>query len=196
MTALPIEGYAKEYTDAGQLVADIAARKRRLAGLRCAPPPPPPAPPPPARPSLDEILSCYRLVVDTADPVIDFAAARFAADMKPRRSAWSITVAIIKRETGIRRFEIEGQCRTHGVVLARMMACWLMRVCAKRTLTQTGRAVGGRDHTTALHAIRRIEAMMEEDAAFRERMHRLRDEMLDALPAPISDVPPLSQEAA
>jgi hypothetical protein len=47
-----------------------------------------------------------------------------------------------------------------------------------------------------MHSVRRIEAMIEEDAAFREQMHRLRAEMLEALPPPISDVPPLSLEAA
>jgi hypothetical protein len=186
----------REYTDPAQMLADYAARKRRLSALRYEPPAPPPPPEPPPPPSLNEILSCYRLVIDTLDPVIDFAAARFAASMKPRRSAWSITIAIIKRETGVRRFEIEGQCRTHGIVQARMMACWLMRLAAKRTFPQIGRLIGGRDHTTVMHSVRRIEAMIEEDAAFREQMHRLRAEMLEALPPPISDVPPLSMEAA
>jgi chromosomal replication initiator protein len=42
---------------------------------------------------------------------------------------------------------------------------WLAKQITTRSLPDIGRRFGGRDHTTVLHAVRRIEALRVEDAA-------------------------------
>lgn len=41
---------------------------------------------------------------------------------------------------------------------------WLAKQLTTRSLPDIGRRFGGRDHTTVLHAVRRIEALKGEDA--------------------------------
>jgi chromosomal replication initiator protein len=41
---------------------------------------------------------------------------------------------------------------------------WLAKQITTRSLPDIGRRFGGRDHTTVLHAVRRIEALKVEDA--------------------------------
>jgi chromosomal replication initiator protein len=41
---------------------------------------------------------------------------------------------------------------------------WLAKQITTRSLPDIGRRFGGRDHTTVLHAVRRIEALKGEDA--------------------------------
>ena len=43
---------------------------------------------------------------------------------------------------------------------------YLSRKLTTRSLPEIGRRFGGRDHTTVLHACRRVEALCLEDKAF------------------------------
>jgi chromosomal replication initiator protein len=42
---------------------------------------------------------------------------------------------------------------------------WLAKQITTRSLPDIGRRFGGRDHTTVLHAVRRIEQLKAEDPA-------------------------------
>jgi len=50
------------------------------------------------------------------------------------------------------------------VARPRQVAMWLAKQITTRSLPDIGRRFGGRDHTTVLHAVRRIEALKAEDA--------------------------------
>jgi chromosomal replication initiator protein len=51
---------------------------------------------------------------------------------------------------------------------------YLSRKLTTRSLPEIGRRFGGRDHTTVLHACRRVEALCAEDSAFRQEVDFLR----------------------
>ena len=57
--------------------------------------------------------------------------------------------------------EIVSATRCDDVVLARYFTAHLMRSATSRSLAQVGRMLGGRDHTSVLNGIRRIEAMAD-----------------------------------
>jgi chromosomal replication initiator protein len=40
---------------------------------------------------------------------------------------------------------------------------WIAKQITTRSLPDIGRRFGGRDHTTVLHAVRRIEALKQDD---------------------------------
>ncbi len=60
--------------------------------------------------------------------------------------------------------------RARRVARPRQVAMYLARKLTTRSLPEIGRRFGGRDHTTVLHACRRIEALIDEDPMFRQEV--------------------------
>ena len=79
-----------------------------------------------------------------------------------------ITVDEIQKVTsdhyGLKQTELLSERRTRAVARPRQTAMWLCKHLTTRSLPDLGRRFGGRDHTTVLHAVRRIEALRAEDA--------------------------------
>ena len=45
----------------------------------------------------------------------------------------------------------------------RQIAMYLAKQLTPRSLPEIGRRFGGRDHTTVLHAVRKVESLMQDD---------------------------------
>lgn len=60
--------------------------------------------------------------------------------------------------------------RARRVARPRQVAMYLARKLTTRSLPEIGRRFGGRDHTTVLHACRRIEALCNEDSLFKQEV--------------------------
>jgi len=71
--------------------------------------------------------------------------------------------------------------RARRVARPRQVAMYLSRKLTTRSLPEIGRRFGGRDHTTVLHACRRIEALIVEDNLFRQEVDFL-SQMLQRRP--------------
>ena len=71
--------------------------------------------------------------------------------------------------------------RARRVARPRQVAMYLSRKLTTRSLPEIGRRFGGRDHTTVLHACRRIEALIGEDSLFRQEVDFL-SQMLQRRP--------------
>jgi len=65
--------------------------------------------------------------------------------------------------------------RARRVARPRQVAMYLSRKLTTRSLPEIGRRFGGRDHTTVLHACRRVEALCLEDSAFKRQVEFLQD---------------------
>lgn len=63
--------------------------------------------------------------------------------------------------------------RARRVARPRQVAMYLARKLTTRSLPEIGRRFGGRDHTTVLHACRRIEALCGEDPLFKQEVEFL-----------------------
>jgi len=78
-----------------------------------------------------------------------------------------ITVDEIQRATaehfGLKREDLVSECRTRAIARPRQAAMWLAKHLTTRSLPDIGRRFGGRDHTTVLHAVRRIEELRNAD---------------------------------
>jgi chromosomal replication initiator protein len=57
---------------------------------------------------------------------------------------------------------------------ARQVAIYLTRELTDLSLPQIGRLYGGRDHSTVLNSIRRVEARIGEDQSFAAQVQELR----------------------
>lgn len=56
--------------------------------------------------------------------------------------------------------------RARVIARPRQVAMYLSKKLTKRSLPDIGRRFGGRDHTTVMHAVKRIDSLRAEDAAF------------------------------
>ena len=73
--------------------------------------------------------------------------------------------------------EIFSNRRELHIVLPRQIAMYLTRKLALLSMPQIGRAFGDRDHTTVLHAERKIARKIEEDSGAKEVIEFLESEL-------------------
>ncbi|MDB5446433.1 MAG: dnaA [Phenylobacterium sp.] len=80
-----------------------------------------------------------------------------------------VTVDIIQKTVAehysLKQADLISERRARVVARPRQVAMWLAKQITTRSLPDIGRRFGGRDHTTVLHAVRRIEALKAEDPA-------------------------------
>jgi chromosomal replication initiator protein len=78
-----------------------------------------------------------------------------------------VTVDDIQKATsehfGLKQADLISERRTRAVARPRQAAMWLAKQLTTRSLPDIGRRFGGRDHTTVLHAVRRIEELRAAD---------------------------------
>ena len=73
--------------------------------------------------------------------------------------------------------DLKGQQRTAQIALPRQLAMYFACVMTELSSTDIGRAFGGRDHTTVLHARKKIQKMLEDDPFFLELVNKLRSDI-------------------
>jgi chromosomal replication initiator protein len=85
---------------------------------------------------------------------------------------------------GISRAELVGSTRAATPLRARQVAIYLTRELTDLSLPQIGRLYGGRDHSTVLNSLRRVEARLGEDDELSNRVEQLRRTIHRDSPAP------------
>jgi len=73
----------------------------------------------------------------------------------------------------IRVSDMSSARRSRAVARPRQVAMYLSKQLTSRSLPEIGRAFGGRDHTTVIHAVRKIEELVKLDTAFAEDVELL-----------------------
>jgi chromosomal replication initiator protein len=63
------------------------------------------------------------------------------------------------------------------VVRPRQVAMYLAKTLTLRSLPEIGRRFGGRDHTTVLHAVRKIENLVSTDSALADEIELLKRQL-------------------
>lgn len=67
--------------------------------------------------------------------------------------------------------------RTRDLMVPRQVAMYLIKELLDCSLQAIGEAFGGRDHSTVIHSIRKVEGKLEKDPKFREKLDTLRREL-------------------
>ncbi len=95
-----------------------------------------------------------------------------------RASERRVTIDEIQRRVAdyfnVRMGDMLSARRARAVARPRQIAMYLSKQLTTRSLPEIGRKFGGRDHTTVIHAVRKIEQLREEDAALDEDVDLLR----------------------
>ncbi|MGC9418899.1 MAG: chromosomal replication initiator protein DnaA [Rhodovulum sp.] len=94
-----------------------------------------------------------------------------------------VTIEEIQRKVSehynMRLADMVGPKRHRTIARPRQIAMWLSKQLTQRSLPEIGRRFGGRDHTTVMHAVRRIEELRGSDPQIAEDLELLR-RMLEA----------------
>ena len=89
-----------------------------------------------------------------------------------------VTIDEIQRRVAehfnLRQAEMTSNRRARAVARPRQVAMYLAKQLTSRSLPEIGRKFGGRDHTTVMHAVRRIEELKDTDPALAEDVELLR----------------------
>ena len=86
---------------------------------------------------------------------------------------------IVARQFNVSKNDLLSNRRTRVIVRPRQIAMYLAKVMTPRSLPEIGRRFGGRDHTTVLHAVRKIESMTSDDQTLAHEIELLKRLILE-----------------
>jgi chromosomal replication initiator protein len=92
-----------------------------------------------------------------------------------------ISVAIIQnavaKEWGVTTEGLRSKVRTKTLTVPRQVAMFLIRELLGLQLVEIGAAFGGRDHSTVIHSLDKVQGELNSDPDFRLRVQRLRQQL-------------------
>ena len=94
-----------------------------------------------------------------------FAANQPSLIVGPKRPTLKSTIMYVEEKTGISVQCLKSNKRTRNIVVPRQEFCWLAYEYTGCSLTEIARFLGGRDHTTILHSVKRHEANIRNGRA-------------------------------
>ena len=128
--------------------------------------------------ALNRLLAHSKL---TGQPVTLEMAEREVRDLirpqEPKRVKIEDIQRVVARQYNVSRADLLSSRRTANVVRPRQVAMYLAKTLTLRSLPEIGRRFGGRDHTTVLHAVRKIENLVSTDTALAEEIELLKRQL-------------------
>jgi len=82
--------------------------------------------------------------------------------------------AVIAKEWNVTSEGLRSKTRTKALTAPRQVAMYFMRELLSMQLVEIGAAFGGRDHSTVIHSLERVTAIMKEEPSFAQRIGKLR----------------------
>jgi chromosomal replication initiator protein len=128
--------------------------------------------------ALNRLLAHSKL---TGQPITLEMAEREVRDLirpqEPKRVKIEDIQRVVARQYNVSRADLLSSRRTANVVRPRQVAMYLAKTLTLRSLPEIGRRFGGRDHTTVLHAVRKIENLVTTDTALAEEIELLKRQL-------------------
>ena len=82
-------------------------------------------------------------------------------------------IRVVAEYFNISPYDIKGKKRTKSVVLPRQIAMYIARTITDFSTTEIGYEFGGRDHTTVMHSVQRVEGMIQSDIVVNNSIQNL-----------------------
>jgi chromosomal replication initiator protein len=113
---------------------------------------------------------------------VDVAREALRDKLRPGESSVTSAVGLngdtiqqaVAKEWGVTTEGLRSKTRTKALTAPRQVAMYLMRELLGLQLVEIGAAFGGRDHSTVIHSLERVTAMIREDPTSAQRIARLR----------------------
>jgi chromosomal replication initiator protein len=84
---------------------------------------------------------------------------------------------VVARRWGVTPEGLRSKARTKTLTVPRQVAMYLARDMLGMQLVEIGQAFGGRDHSTVIHSVDKVERQMMRDRTFKERVEMARQEL-------------------
>jgi chromosomal replication initiator protein len=84
---------------------------------------------------------------------------------------------VVARRWGVTPEGLRSKARTKTLTIPRQVAMYLARDMLGMQLVEIGQAFGGRDHSTVIHSVDKVERQMMRDRTFKERIESARQEL-------------------
>ncbi len=107
-------------------------------------------------------------------PLAEKTLADLIRARETRRVHIDDILKIVSRHFKIAKNEILSPRRSRDVVRPRQIAMYLAKSLTSRSLPEIGRRFGGRDHTTVLHSVRKVQQLIENDNALLQEIELLK----------------------
>ena len=125
--------------------------------------------------SVNRLVAANQL---THEPITVALAERTLADLVRSREAKRVRIEdilrIVSRHYKVPRNDLLSSRRSRDVVRPRQIAMYLAKSLTSRSLPEIGRRFGGRDHTTVLHSVRKVEQLMKDDGDLAQEIELLK----------------------
>jgi chromosomal replication initiator protein len=105
---------------------------------------------------------------------VDELLAHLVGSGEPRRVRIEDIQRVVARHYNVSRQELVSNRRTRVIVKPRQIAMYLAKTLTPRSFPEIGRRFGGRDHTTVLHAVRKIEELISGDTKLSHEIELLK----------------------
>lgn len=84
---------------------------------------------------------------------------------------------VVARRWGVTPEGLRSKARTKSLTVPRQVAMFLARELLGMQLVEIGQAFGGRDHSTVIHSVEKVNRTMQSDHKFRDRVEHARREL-------------------
>ena len=105
---------------------------------------------------------------------VDELLGHLVAAGEPRRVRIEDIQRVVAKHYNVSRQELVSNRRTRVIVKPRQIAMYLSKTLTPRSFPEIGRRFGGRDHTTVLHAVRKIEELISGDTKLSHEIELLK----------------------
>ncbi len=97
--------------------------------------------------------------------------------IKPKEEFISIDVVqkVVSNFFNIKISDLRVKRKSKGFVVPRQVAMYLSRKLTNASLMEIGEKFGGKDHSTVLHSIKKVEEKMAQEASFKELIENLQN---------------------
>jgi chromosomal replication initiator protein len=106
--------------------------------------------------------------------VAEMAIADLVGQREPRRVRIEDIQKAVARHYNVSKHDLLSARRTRTIVRPRQIAMYLAKVMTPRSFPEIGKRFGGRDHTTVLHAVRKIEELAGADQSLAQEIELLK----------------------
>ncbi|MCZ6597495.1 MAG: chromosomal replication initiator protein DnaA [Planctomycetota bacterium] len=94
-----------------------------------------------------------------------------------REPAMEDIVQVVTQRFGVKLSELQSKRRNNAIAFPRQIAMYLARRITRMSLEEIGGYFGGRDHSTVLHAVKKLTRLVEEDPQTRQVLVELNLEL-------------------
>jgi chromosomal replication initiator protein len=106
--------------------------------------------------------------------IAEMAIADLVGTREPRRIRIEDIQKVVASHYNVSKQDLLSARRTRAIVRPRQIAMYLAKTMTPRSFPEIGKRFGGRDHTTVLHAVRKVEELAAADEALAQEIELLK----------------------